>query len=236
MGFTSRGLLHFVALYRGAIDAGSTAAAFPPVGAACYHPLFFSSVVLIILRAVRHTVCIKQYVAATRDAGRLLSRFNGGKPYKREHKANEAVQCWLTDEVTRFLAGGNNVQEREQIARRGIRLLYRRRMEGRHEGGWRKERVVYWRRHEGYDRGAGGGGCSSKPIAMARPGVRQTLHSVSNNVNKRASILRFYRPVLSIFDNASRSLALAPLVAKPSRKGGARRVTYGRVGSERVAR
>lgn len=44
---------------------------------------------------------------------------------------------------------------------------------------------------------------------MARPGVRQTLHSVSNNVNKRASILRFYRPVLSIFDNASRSFARA---------------------------
>lgn len=40
---------------------------------------------------------------------------------------------------------------------------------------------------------------------MARPGVRQTLHNISNNVNKRASILRFYRPVLSIFDNAPRS-------------------------------
>lgn len=45
---------------------------------------------------------------------------------------------------------------------------------------------------------------------MARPGVRQTLHSVSNNVNKRASILRFYRPALSIFDNAS-ACSLAPL-------------------------
>lgn len=38
---------------------------------------------------------------------------------------------------------------------------------------------------------------------MARPGVRRTLRSVSNNVNKRASILRFYRPALSIFDNAA---------------------------------
>lgn len=36
---------------------------------------------------------------------------------------------------------------------------------------------------------------------MVCPGVRQTLRSVSNNVNKRASILRFYRPALSIFDN-----------------------------------
>lgn len=58
------------------------------------------------------------------------------------------------------------------------------------------------RRTGGYDRGAGGGGCSFKPIAMVRPGVWQTLRSVSNNVNKRASILRFYRPALSIFDNA----------------------------------
>lgn len=44
-------------------------------------------------------------------------------------------------------------------------------------------------------------GCSFKPIVMARPGVRQTLYSFSNNANKRASILRFYRPALSIFDN-----------------------------------
>jgi hypothetical protein len=38
---------------------------------------------------------------------------------------------------------------------------------------------------------------------MARPGVRRTLRSVSNNVNKRASILRFYRAALSVFDNAA---------------------------------
>lgn len=38
---------------------------------------------------------------------------------------------------------------------------------------------------------------------MARPGVRQTLSSVSNNAHKRASILRFYRSALSIFDNAT---------------------------------
>lgn len=59
-------------------------------------------------------------------------------------------------------------------------------------------------RGNGYDRGTGSEGCSFKPIATARPGVRQTLRSVSNNVNKRASILRFYRPALSIFDNAPR--------------------------------
>lgn len=50
---------------------------------------------------------------------------------------------------------------------------------------------------------------------MARPGVRQTLHSVSNNVNKRASILRFYRPALFIRDNA-------PVRARDSRGGAAR--------------
>lgn len=41
----------------------------------------------------------------------------------------------------------------------------------------------------------------------------QTLRSVSNNVNKRASILRFYRPALSVFDNAP---ARARLAAKPA--------------------
>lgn len=81
-----------------------------------------------------------------RGAGRLLSRFNGGKPYKREHKASEAVQCWLTDEVTRFLEeGGNNVQERErereQIAERDSVALSTENsglaqgVDGRREGG-----------------------------------------------------------------------------------------------------
>lgn len=47
----------------------------------------------------------------------------------------------------------------------------------------------------------GTGECSLEPITVARPGVRQTLYSFSNNANKRASILRFYRAVLSVFDN-----------------------------------
>jgi hypothetical protein len=42
---------------------------------------------------------------------------------------------------------------------------------------------------------------------MARPGVRQTLRSVSNNVNKRASILRFYRPGIVYLRQCSRSRA-----------------------------
>lgn len=93
--------------------------------------------------------------------------------------------------------GCNNVFRREQIGGGGgggevrVRVAERlyRRIAAEDEGG--------------YDRGIGGGGCSSKPIAMARPGVRQTLRSVSNNVNKRASILRFYRPALFICDNAA---------------------------------
>jgi len=52
---------------------------------------------------------------------------------------------------------------------------------------------------------------------MARPGVRRTLRNVSNNVNKRASILRFYRAALSVFDNAA---GRARLVAKLPRGGG----------------
>ena len=47
----------------------------------------------------------------------------------------------------------------------------------------------------------GTGECSLEPITVARPGVRQTLYSFSNNANKRASILRFYRVALSVFDN-----------------------------------
>lgn len=60
----------------------------------------------------------------------------------------------------------------------------------------------------------GTGECSLEPITVARPGVRQTLYSFSNNANKRASILRFYRAVLSVFDNRPsgqrRSRALRP--------------------------
>lgn len=88
---------------------------------------------------------------------------------------------------------GGGMRGRVRVAQR----LYRRRIatEAEDEGG--------------YDRGTGGGGCSSKPIAMARPGVRQTLRSVSNNVNKRASILRFYRTALFICDNAPARARLA---------------------------
>lgn len=56
---------------------------------------------------------------------------------------------------------------------------------------------------------------------MVRPGVWQTLRSVSNNVNKRASILRFYRPALSIFDNApARARLAAKLPVAAACRGG----------------
>lgn len=55
----------------------------------------------------------------------------------------------------------------------------------------------------------GTGECSLEPITVARPGVRQTLYSFSNNANKRASILRFYRTALSIFDNGHRRSGVA---------------------------
>lgn len=54
---------------------------------------------------------------------------------------------------------------------------------------------------------------------MVRPGVWQTLRNVSNNVNKRASILRFYRPALSIFDNAPARARLATKLPVGVREG-----------------
>lgn len=121
----------------------------------------------------------------------------------------------LTDEVTRF--GGVTTTRRKQIER-GERERESVATPPVEKGDRKRGRER--EKDRGYDRGAGGGGCSFKPIAMVRPSVWQTLHSVSNNVNKRASILRFYRPALSIFDNA---LARARLVAKlPSRVVGVR--------------
>lgn len=73
---------------------------------------------------------------------------------------------------------------------------------------------------------------------MAHPGVWQTLRSVSNNVNKRASILRFYRPALSIFDNApARARLAAKLSVGEARTSGSKTDRGRRVGGplERIA-
>ena len=63
--------------------------------------------------------------------------------------------------------------------------------------------LAEWRKKEGHYLSKTERDC--KPIVIARPGVRQTLNNSSNNAHKRASILRFYRLALSIFDNTSES-------------------------------
>lgn len=136
----------------------------------------------------------------------LLSRF---KRTNESTKPSGSVQCWLTDEVTRF---GGNIQERTDN-RGGAEGCSRYSCARSAENGGR-------RREDRGDRGAGGGGCSSKPIATARPGVRRTLRSVSNNVNKRASILRFYRPALSIFNNAAGRAARGKTVPREAGRVG----------------
>lgn len=80
-----------------------------------------------------------------------------------------------------------------------------------------------WRRGRDAARREGTGECSLEPITVARPGVRQTLYSFSNNANKRASILRFYRVALSIFDNGPASVraargCLSSVLSPPARR------------------
>lgn len=88
----------------------------------------------------------KQYVATTRRRRRLLSRFNSGKRTNESTKPAKRAQCRLTDEVTRF--GGNNVQESADSEERE--------REGDRVAALSAERVAAG----GYDRRAGGGGCS----------------------------------------------------------------------------
>lgn len=126
------------------------------------------------------------------------------KPAQRYNAYERSDSFWgVTTTRRKQIERGEKERERESVAAPSVE-------KGDRKRGEREE-------DRGYDRGAGGGGCSFKPIAMVRPGVWQTLHSVSNNVNKRASILRFYRPALSIFDNA---LARARLCLAGVRGGG----------------
>lgn len=107
------------------------------------------------------------------------------------------TQCRLIDETKGF-EGVGKASGCSLVARKGARKRERAAVM---DGERSRERERVERGEEKGRRRNGTGECSLEPITVARPGVRQTLYSFSNNANKRASILRFYRAVLSVFDN-----------------------------------
>lgn len=140
-----------------------------------------------------------------RDGGEGRIRFrwkSGGQCKTVKLWKRGGTQCRLIDETEGF-EGVGKASGCSLVARKGARK--RERMASAVMDGERsRERGERERAERGEEKGRrrnGTGECSLEPITVARPGVRQTLYSFSNNANKRASILRFYRAVLSVFDN-----------------------------------